>query len=254
MLTYRLIVIVGVVAVRGVRDEPGPGADRPVVHEGQAHRLEQGRDRQDPRLSNRRAPAGPYGPAGALRLPCDCCNVTRGRSGGAPDWYEWPETSGQLGWASSRSSPRCSSARSGSGCGSCRRSKPRACRPPSTSRSLRTVLIPPVRGQIIDADGRLLADNEATNTVAVDWAQIRKATDRATLFQRLSGWLGVTVADMEARYQADIYSRVPAAAARRGRARERRDRDPGALRGLPRRVRAARLLDGSTRTPRWRRH
>ena len=73
--------------------------------------------------------------------------------------------------------------------------------------SLRTVLIPPVRGQIIDADGRLLAGNEATNTVAVDWAQIRKASDRATLFQRLSGWLGVTVADMEARYQADTYSR-----------------------------------------------
>ena len=73
--------------------------------------------------------------------------------------------------------------------------------------SLRTVLIPPVRGQIIDADGRLLAGNEATNTVAVDWAQIRKASDRATLFQRLSGWLGVPVADMEARYQADTYSR-----------------------------------------------
>ncbi len=73
--------------------------------------------------------------------------------------------------------------------------------------SLRTVLIPPVRGQIIDADGRLLAGNEATNTVAVDWAQIRNDADRATLFQRLSGWLGVPVADMEARYDADTYSR-----------------------------------------------
>ena len=109
--------------------------------------------------------------------------------------------------------------------------------------SLRTVLIPPVRGQIIDADGRLLAGNEATNTVAVDWAQIRKASDRATLFQRLSGWLGVTVADMEGATRPTPTA-VPPAAARRGRARERRDRDPGALRGLPRRVRAARLSTG----------
>jgi penicillin-binding protein 2 len=44
-------------------------------------------------------------------------------------------------------------------------------------------------------------------TISVDWDVIRKDTDRAQLFTRLSGWLGVPVADMEARYDAKIYSR-----------------------------------------------
>ena len=79
---------------------------------------------------------------------------------------------------------------------------------PSTTRSRARCCIAPERGQIFDADGRMLADNERVLTPSPSTGtSIRKASDRATLFQRLSGWLDVTVADMEARYDADTYSR-----------------------------------------------
>ncbi|CAN5489671.1 penicillin-binding protein 2 [soil metagenome] len=74
--------------------------------------------------------------------------------------------------------------------------------------STRVVRLPPVRGQIIDADGRLLAGNEAMLTVVVEWDVIKGSADRATLFQRLSGWVQVSVEDMEARYDSDTYNRL----------------------------------------------
>jgi penicillin-binding protein 2 len=70
-----------------------------------------------------------------------------------------------------------------------------------------TVNIPPERGRIFDADGRVLADNKGILTVSVDWAAMRSDTDRASLFNRLSGWLQMPVADMEARYDSGRYSR-----------------------------------------------
>jgi penicillin-binding protein 2 len=71
----------------------------------------------------------------------------------------------------------------------------------------KTVPIVPQRGRIFDVDGRLLADNERMLTVAVDWAVLRRDTDRAEIFRRLSGWLEMPIEEMEARYDAGRYSR-----------------------------------------------
>jgi len=70
-----------------------------------------------------------------------------------------------------------------------------------------TVNIPPERGRIFDLDGRVVADNKGILTVGVDWAAMRSDTDRAALFNRLSGWLQMPVDDMEARYDSGRYSR-----------------------------------------------
>ena len=75
------------------------------------------------------------------------------------------------------------------------------------ARKTKTVRLVPERGRILDATGRILADNQRVLAVSVDWDVIRRDTDRAQLFTRLSGWLGVPVADMEARYDAKLYSR-----------------------------------------------
>lgn len=74
--------------------------------------------------------------------------------------------------------------------------------------STKVVRIPPVRGQIIDADGRLVAGNEATLNVVVEWDVLRRAADRAVLFQRLSGWIGMPVEELEARYDSNDYNRL----------------------------------------------
>lgn len=75
------------------------------------------------------------------------------------------------------------------------------------ARKTKTVRLVPERGRIFDADGRILADNQQVISVAVDWDVIRDGTDRAELFTRLSGWLQVPVAEMEERYDSDLYSR-----------------------------------------------
>ena len=63
----------------------------------------------------------------------------------------------------------------------------------STIARTRTVRIPPERGRIFDVDGRILADNQRILTVAVDWQQLRKRTDRLEIFRRLSAWVGVPI-------------------------------------------------------------
>ncbi|MEI2421995.1 hypothetical protein V6O07_17085, partial [Arthrospira platensis SPKY2] len=70
----------------------------------------------------------------------------------------------------------------------------------------RTVVLVPERGRILDSSGRVLADNRPILTVAVDRAYLRRSADRAELFGRLSGWIGVPVDEMEARYQSERYS------------------------------------------------
>ncbi|HZB40182.1 MAG TPA: penicillin-binding transpeptidase domain-containing protein, partial [Ilumatobacter sp.] len=76
----------------------------------------------------------------------------------------------------------------------------------STIARTRTVRVPPERGRIFDVDGRILADNQRILTVAVDWQQLRKRTDRLEIFRRLSAWVDVPIEDMEARFQSQIDS------------------------------------------------
>lgn len=75
----------------------------------------------------------------------------------------------------------------------------------------RVVFLPPERGRIFDADGRILADNQRVLTVTVDWAVIRgRDRSRAALFERLSGWVKVPVGELEERYQVgkDLYDPI----------------------------------------------
>jgi penicillin-binding protein 2 len=65
---------------------------------------------------------------------------------------------------------------------------------------IRTVLVPPERGRIFDAKGRILADNKRILTVAIDWAVIKRSKARDTLFKRLSGPLKTPVIDLQRRY------------------------------------------------------
>jgi len=71
---------------------------------------------------------------------------------------------------------------------------------------LRKVPLLPERGRIFDAEGRILADNDRVLTVAVDWQVIRNSDNRAEIFRRLSGWVGVPVEEMEARFDSEVYS------------------------------------------------
>lgn len=70
----------------------------------------------------------------------------------------------------------------------------------------RTVPLLPERGRIFDRDGRILADNSRILVVTVDRSVIRDEDDRAVLFQRLSGALGVAASEFEERYESPIYS------------------------------------------------
>jgi penicillin-binding protein 2 len=70
----------------------------------------------------------------------------------------------------------------------------------------RTVDLIPERGRIFDVKGRILADNRPTLNVTVDRAVIRRASDRAELFRRISGWINVPVEDLEQRYRSVRYS------------------------------------------------
>lgn len=69
----------------------------------------------------------------------------------------------------------------------------------------RVVYIPPERGRIFDADGRVLADNQMVLAVTVDWSVIRnRPKTRAALFERLSGPLGLPPEELEARYERGV--------------------------------------------------
>ena len=65
---------------------------------------------------------------------------------------------------------------------------------------VREIAIPPERGRIFDAKGRIMADNKRILTVAIDWSVIRKPKDRQTMFDRLSGPLKVPVINLQQRY------------------------------------------------------
>ncbi|MEO6157766.1 MAG: penicillin-binding transpeptidase domain-containing protein [Ilumatobacteraceae bacterium] len=64
----------------------------------------------------------------------------------------------------------------------------------------RTVYVAPERGRIFDSQGRILADNKKSLTVAVDWSVIAKRSNRDALFTRLSGPLQTPVDDLQRRF------------------------------------------------------
>ena len=70
----------------------------------------------------------------------------------------------------------------------------------------RVVPIAPVRGRILDREGRVLADNRNSNVVTVDREAVADETERHVLFARVAKVLGVTVADLEARFNDRRYS------------------------------------------------
>ena len=72
----------------------------------------------------------------------------------------------------------------------------------------RTAFLPPERGRIFDADGRVLADNKRVLTVTLDRDVIFNKKRRTELFTRLQGPLGMTVPQLEDRYLNDIFSPV----------------------------------------------
>jgi penicillin-binding protein 2 len=66
----------------------------------------------------------------------------------------------------------------------------------------RTVFLPPERGRIFDADGRILADNQRVLTVTIEWRVIRgREKSRQALFERLSGPLQIPPEELERRYE-----------------------------------------------------
>jgi penicillin-binding protein 2 len=76
----------------------------------------------------------------------------------------------------------------------------------TTAAKTRTVRIAPERGRIFDARGRILAGNQRVLTVAIDWQQLRKRSEREEIFRRLSAWVEVPVEDMEARFDSNVDS------------------------------------------------
>jgi len=70
----------------------------------------------------------------------------------------------------------------------------------------RTQTLLPERGQIFDANGRVLATNRRILTVTIDRSVIRKKDNRTPLFTRLSGLLNVPVEEMERRWNDGQYS------------------------------------------------
>src|ERR1700760_4649512 len=69
-----------------------------------------------------------------------------------------------------------------------------------TASKTRVVYVPPERGRIFDAKGRILADNKQVQTIAVDWSVVRKKKPRDALFARLSGPLQTPVTQLQQRY------------------------------------------------------
>ena len=64
----------------------------------------------------------------------------------------------------------------------------------------RTVRLAPERGRIVDREGRILADNERILSVGVDWAVLRRKSQREDIFRRLSGWIDVAPETMEEKF------------------------------------------------------
>ncbi|NBS27347.1 MAG: hypothetical protein EBS70_00405 [Actinobacteria bacterium] len=74
----------------------------------------------------------------------------------------------------------------------------------------RTIRLLPERGRIFDANGRIVADNKRILTATIDRQVIKKDSNRAELFARLSGPLQMTVEALERRYDDKRYGLLEA--------------------------------------------
>ena len=74
----------------------------------------------------------------------------------------------------------------------------------------RTIRLLPERGRIFDAKGRIVADNKRILTATIDRQVIKKDSNRAEVFARLSGPLQMTVEALERRYQDKRYGLLEA--------------------------------------------
>ena len=72
----------------------------------------------------------------------------------------------------------------------------------------RIVFLPAIRGRIIDAEGRVLADNKPSLSVVVDQNQLRNKSKRLEIFALLGGPLNKTIEQLEAQYQSEAYNRL----------------------------------------------
>ncbi|HEX9260779.1 MAG TPA: penicillin-binding protein 2 [Acidimicrobiales bacterium] len=78
----------------------------------------------------------------------------------------------------------------------------------AVTNNARTVLIPAMRGKILDREGRILADNRRSLTVTVDRGLItgkKNAAFRKALFERLAGVVGTYPDLLEKRFASDQY-------------------------------------------------
>ncbi len=70
----------------------------------------------------------------------------------------------------------------------------------------RVVAIPPVRGRILDSQGRVLADNRLSNVVTIDRKAIVDTRERNVLLAKLAAVLGVQADTLRARLDDERYS------------------------------------------------
>ena len=75
-----------------------------------------------------------------------------------------------------------------------------------SANQIRTVALPPMRGRILDREGRVLADNDSTLNVTIDRSVIKTQAQRTALFDRLAGALKTTPDELEKRYESGKYS------------------------------------------------
>src|SRR4051795_6788166 len=76
----------------------------------------------------------------------------------------------------------------------------------ASANQVRTVPLEPMRGRILDRDGRVLADNTSTLNVTIERSAIKDKTTRTALLQRLAGPLKTTPDELQKRYDSGKYS------------------------------------------------
>src|SRR3954471_22214411 len=69
----------------------------------------------------------------------------------------------------------------------------------ASANQIRTVPLTPMRGRILDRDGRVLADNDSTLNVTIDRSVIKTQSHRTALLARLAGALKTTPDELEKR-------------------------------------------------------